>query len=924
LPLPVLLVFALTLFVSAFLLFLVQPMVGKMVTPLLGGTPAVWNTCMVFFQALLLAGYAYSHAATHWLGARKQAVLHLLVLLTPLAFFPLVIDRSRAPGADRDPVTAVLLLLTLSVGVPFLVVSTSAPLLQKWFASTDHPAARDPYFLYGASNLGSMLALLGYPTLVEPWLSLADQRWWWCVGYGVLAILAGACAVCLWLSRPAAELAGDPPVPEQPEGDRQATLGGDITPLRRLRWVILAAVPSSLMLGVTTYMTTDIAPIPLLWVLPLGLYLASFVVVFSRPSEAFQASAVGLGLIAVAASAAGAVPSILPREEFGWLRFTAWLACAACAIVGVRLAFVRDNRLLHRAFTLAVPPLILALLFLSLSSLSSEFGPKIILFSIALHLAAFFAVAMVCHGELNLDRPAPRYLTEFFLWMSVGGVLGGLVNGLLAPLLFKANVEYQLALVAACFLVPRFSQSAGEQTWRQGADVLLPVLLVLIGGPLLNARLSERDLDFHVLQGNTGVLAAVALLVGLVIGVGNIVWSERRSVAVFLDLALPLSLGLLVAGAYWGLSARVLRQRMPDVAYYTHLSQESLTDLLALAVPAVLCYTLAGRPVRFGLGVGALALTAAVCGLVSHPPVFQDRSFFGVSKVEKVQTPVHRGGVLTTYALMHGSTLHGMQFRDPKPQLDLAWRRQPLLYYHRTGPAGNVFEAYNTDATRPVGVIGLGAGALATYALAGQHFTFYEIDPVVRAIAFDTDRYFTYVSDARERGVNVDVVMGDARLTLEQQHPGDADKYGLFVVDAFSSDSIPVHLITREALRVYMEKTRADGLILFHITNRYVDLKPVLAKLAAGAGLLAYVANGARDDLAGKSPATWVVMARDAGHFARVTAPLRASAGVTPKPTTSEAASLLPTGRWLALTATDGHGVWTDDYSNLLRVFDWP
>jgi len=206
----------------------------------------------------------------------------------------------------------------------------------------------------------------------------------------------------------------------------------------------------------------------------------------------------------------------------------------------------------------------------------------------------------------------------------------------------------------------------------------------------------------------------------------------------------------------------------------------------------------------------------------------------------------------------------------------------------------------------------------------GQHFTFYEIDPVVRAVSFATDRYFTYISDARARGVNVDLVPGDARLTLEQQHLDDANKYGLLVVDAFSSDAMPVHLITREALRTYMEHTRDDGLILFHITNRYVDLKPVLAKLATNAGLLAYSCEGERDDPSGKAPATWVAMARDARHFARVTAPVRASAGVSAKPGATEAAGSQPTGRWLALTATDGHGLWTDDYANLLSVFNWP
>jgi hypothetical protein len=916
LPLLVLLTFALTLFVSAFLLFLVQPMVGKMVTPLLGGTPAVWNTCMVFFQALLLAGYAYAHATTRWLGPRKQAALHLLVLLMPLAFFPLAIDRSRASGAEQDPVMTVLVLLMLSVGVPFLVVSTSAPLLQKWFASTDHPAARDPYFLYGASNLGSLLALAGYPTLVEPWLTLASQRWLWCVGYGVLATLAGSCVICLWWSRPAPDPSGATPGPEELDSGAHAVLGGEVTPSRRLRWVVLAAVPSSLLLGVTTYMTTDIAPIPLLWALPLGLYLASFVIVFSRPSETFQALTVCGSVIAAAAGAAAAVPYAIPSDGYGWLRITAWLACAAGAVFGLRLAFVRDDRLIHRACALAMPPLILALLFVTYSS---EFSLKLIAAALALHLAAFFAVAMVCHGELNLDRPAPRHLTEFFLWLSVGGVLGGLVNALLAPLLFPAIVEYQLAMVAACFLVPRFS-APESRTWRQGADVVLPVLLVLIGGPLLNARLSERDLDFDTLTDRTGFLATVALLVGLVIGFWNIVRSERRSVDVYLDLALPLAVGLLVVGASWGLSARGLRQRMLDVTYYTHLRQQSFIDVLAFAVPAVLCYTFVGRPVRFGLGVGALALMAAISGFVVRPLVVEKRSFFGVSKVAKVQTPIHRGGVLTTYALMHGSTLHGMQFRDPKPQFDLAWRRQPLAYYHRTGPAGSVFEAYNADPTRPVGVIGLGAGTLATYAVSGQRVTFYEIDPVVRAISYDTDRYFTYVADARERGVKTEIVMGDARLTMEQRLLNDADKYGLLVVDAFSSDSIPVHLLTRQALGLYLDRTRPDGIVLFNISNRYLDLSAVLANLAADAGLVAYSCSDEEDALTGKRASLWVALTREARHFSRLTESSgRANPGAAPL----EGGSPLAPKRWQPLARVERLGVWTDDYSNVFSVFNW-
>jgi hypothetical protein len=321
-PLFMLLVFALTLFLSATLLFLVEPMVGKMILPLLGGTPAVWNTCMVFFQAVLLAGYAYAHASTRWLGPRKQAILHLAVLVVPFIFFPLRVNSTIFVGGEDNPIWPLLWMLTIYIGVPLFVVCTSAPLLQRWFAATAHPAAHDPYFLYGASNLGSMLALLGYPVLVEPLLRVQQQAVWWAAGYAALALLTLFCAVLLWrwpsAQSAAVSLAPTPtPTLSAEQGsalkakpkrrfadkvmkagqvqdaasahhldlegfDSVHTLGGTVTPLRRLRWVLLAMVPSSLMLGATTYITTDIAAIPLLWVLPLALYLLTFIVDFSH------------------------------------------------------------------------------------------------------------------------------------------------------------------------------------------------------------------------------------------------------------------------------------------------------------------------------------------------------------------------------------------------------------------------------------------------------------------------------------------------------------------------------------------------------------------------------------------------------------------------------------------------------------------
>jgi hypothetical protein len=263
-------------------------MVGKMILPLLGGTPAVWSTCMVFFQAALLGGYAYAHATTAWLGIRRQTILHLALLAVPLAVLPLGVDAGRLPGGEANPVLGVLVLLSLSVGLPFFVVSATAPLLQQWFSHTGHRAARDPYFLYAASNLGSMLALLSYPVVIEPRLKLRDAGWLaqtrlWTLGYLLLAVLIVLCAVAVRRSatRTAAAPAAGGMAPAAPPS-AEAAAWSEAAPTigQRLYWVALAFAPSSLLLGVTTYVTTDIAALPLLWVLPLAIYLLSFIIAF--------------------------------------------------------------------------------------------------------------------------------------------------------------------------------------------------------------------------------------------------------------------------------------------------------------------------------------------------------------------------------------------------------------------------------------------------------------------------------------------------------------------------------------------------------------------------------------------------------------------------------------------------------------------
>src|ERR671921_566756 len=362
--------FSVTIFVSASLLFLVEPMFAKFILPLFGSTPAVWTGSMMFFQMALLIGYLYVHATTAWLGARKQAVLHLAVVLLPLLVLPLAVPADEwAPSSEANPIFLLLGLLLLSVGLPFFAISTTNPLVQKWLADTDHPAARDPYFLYRASNLGSIIGLLGYPLLVERELTLDTQGIVWSLGDGLLLVLVLASAVMLWRSpRPsvvereeeAAEpLAGDPvsgggspqTAADSPLVDSQAER---LTLWRRLRWIGLTFVPSSLMLGVTAFITTDITPVPLLWVIPLSLYLFSFVVVFSRNQ--------------------------------------------------------RTPDLIHWVMVVALPVALASLVVAMLIDLRDPFW-----LLVGLHLLGFFVVAMVLHGEVARDRPPARHLTEFYL-----------------------------------------------------------------------------------------------------------------------------------------------------------------------------------------------------------------------------------------------------------------------------------------------------------------------------------------------------------------------------------------------------------------------------------------------------------------------------------------------------------------------------
>jgi SAM-dependent methyltransferase len=768
----VLLLYALTLFTGATLLFVMQPMVGKMILPLLGGTPAVWSTCMVFFQAALLGGYAYAHALTTRLRPSRQVLVHVVALALPFAVLPLAVNPRLLRGGEVNPILDVLTLLSLSVGLPFLVVSATAPLLQKWVTHTGHPAARDPYFLYAASNLGSMLALLGYPTLVEPRLHLQGSSWLgqtalWSVGYGLLAVLTALCALTLWLKPAAgpaaasAEAEAAPaPVEERPRW------------ARRLYWIVLALVPSSLLLGVTTYITTDLAAVPLLWVLPLAIYLLTFI-----------------------------------------------------------LAFGRWPLVLHRIVVALTLPLVLAVIFLMVSAL-----PERIWVTVLWHFFLLFVIALACHGALALDRPAPRHLTEFYLLISVGGVLGGLFNALVAPLVFRSLIEYPLVMVLAC------------------------VLLAARRAPALGLRAGAvRALGLVV------VAAALAL----------ILYSESATLRIDFSFL-----------------ARVLGWSSERVGAWLDPTERVLNKVLIYGPPLGLAWFLRRRPLHLGLALASVLVISGFVDARNSDQIRQSRSFFGVLRISRDRD--EKGYT----ELRHGTTLHGRQSLEPSR------RAEPLSYYQRKGPIGQLFtELDRRPGSVHMAVIGLGTGTLAAYARPGDRVTFFEIDRLVRDIAFDP-AYFTYAGDARDRGATVRLELGDARIRLEAvKRDRPEERYDVILVDAFSSDAIPVHLLTREALRLYFDLLGPRGILALHISNRYLRLEPVVANLAEDGRYARLLQHGDTGDIRGGVEASWAILARRPEDFGEMASDARwTEARLDPEPAV---------------------GTWTDDFHNLVSVFKW-
>lgn len=681
-------VFTATTFLSALLLFSVQPLFTKMVLPVLGGSPSVWAVALCFFQGALLAGYCYAHLLNGFVPARAAGWVHLALCGLALLALPISLPSGWTEPPPGDPYLWQLGLYTVAIGLPFLAVSANAPLLQAWFAATGHPAGRDPYFLYAASNLGSLIALLGYPFVLEPTFGARTLADLWAIGFIALLI---AIAICFLTLRGRA-------VSSLSTSDQAAGTPAEApTWSRRVGWVGLALVPSALLTAFTTHISTDVASAPLLWVLPLSLYLLTFVIVFRERA-------------------------LIPMRVL--------LALHLAAVV---VALLQLSQTRHGGWVI--------------SSLTG--------------VAVFFTSALVAHRTLYDLRPAPRYLTEFYLWLSLGGVLGGLFAALIAPKLFSEVFEYPLllALTMAC---------------RPGA---------------LNVSIRNRDELLRLwLIGASGLLALywVPVLLG----------------------QFP-TLGL--EGLWGDLANRLNRlvNRWGEAALLT----------LAFSVLLLLSFR---HPPRQALI--ALLMFLAVVMLPSGVKRGEaQRSYFGVYRVA-----LSSDGDF--HILTHGTTLHGAQrIRDS----DGAYRDDltPTTYYHPKSPMARTITAVRERLAQEgrkgrYGIIGLGTGSLACYAQPDEQWRFFEIDPLVVQIA-STPQHFSFLQHCQP---NPDIVLGDARLTIAKEPP---ESFDLIIVDAFTSDAVPVHLMTAEALRLYASKLTPNGIVLLHISNRYLDLDSVLAATAS-------------------------------------------------------------------------------------------
>jgi hypothetical protein len=738
--------FALTIFLSAFLLFQVQPLIGKIVLPWFGGTPAVWTTCMLFFQVLLLGGYAYAHWVTARLSPRQQGRVHLVLLALAVGVTaPTILPGDGGkPNGDDSPLLVILGLLAVTVGLPYFTLSATGSLTQAWF-NRSYPQ-RSPYALYALSNIGSLLGLLTFPFVVEPRLGASQQASLWFWGYALFAGLCGALAV----------RSGQRPEPTHAPVLEDSAVAPPTLGLR-LVWVALAACASTMLLAVTNQMAIDVASVPFLWVVPLSLYLLSFILCFG--SERWY-----------------------PRVVFYPL-----LVAANVGVVGLMLA-----------------------------GASAKLEVQIAVYS-----AALFVFVMVCHGELYRLRPHPRHLTSFYLALSLGGALGGVLVGLVAPYVFSQYYELHLCLLATAALV--------FYAFRRDPR------LELAGVPL-----------------------RVAVVVQAIVAAGIIFYAARVDPFAF-RFVQPLVIAVAVVLLFaflWSLG--VVQTRRGRLAW-----------LLPPVSVALLGVNLGIEAQRRGGDAVAI-----------------ERGFFGMLRVvdRELEDPLQARRIL-----YHGAINHGFQFLHPDRQM---WHNSYFPIESGIGVALTQHPGRRTKTPLRIGLLGLGAGTLLTYGQTGDHIRIYEIDPEVEPMS---RQYFTYFARTE---ATTEVVLGDGRLSLEREPD---QQFDILILDAFSSDAIPMHLLTREAFAVYMRHLKPDGILAANMSNRHVDIKPVLKQFAEVLGLKFVWIASYDDDDRGVYGADWGLLTRNEVFLA--------SPSVVGSEDTSEVSTDLR--------------MWTDDYTNLFAVLKW-
>jgi spermidine synthase len=729
-----------TTFLSAALLFTLQPLFAKMLTPLMGGSPAVWNTALVFYQTALLAGYFYAHIIATRFKPRTQLIVHACVLLFGLVFLPIKVSGLVGAPNVGNPVGWTLAALALSLGGPIVAISATAPLIQSWRARLGD--AVDPYRLYAASNLGSFMALAAFPFLIEPMIGARAQALVWTVGYVILAI---ALVAAIWA------------VPATSQAPKETALSAT-TWKDRLTWVFFAAPPSALLVAVTTHLSTDVASVPLIWIPPLALFLLTFIIAFS-----------------------------------------AW---------GDKLGEVAS-------------PLKFMVVFL----LAAVMGAKIDqgMLGLGIHLAAFFLIVLCCHIELAIRRPEPARLTEFYLWMSLGGVIGGALAALIAPIVLSTTIEYQIALAVAL--------AVGAWT--------------------------RADLKWAV--------PAVAIAVA-----AAFFYRNHFEIAVWLTKNYPVGAANGTAETpFWYDALAVYRPEFVTAMF---------CSVLALAA------IMAQRSALIVAAIGGVALILPVMDDETGSIKFRERSFFGVLEI------YDSGEAPTGWRfLSHGTTLHGVMSLDPNRN------REPMSYYYRETPLGSLYA--EATAAKPTdlhaGVIGMGMGSTTCYAKPGQSWKIFEIDDDVIKAAMNPN----LVGFINRCAPDITIIRGDARLKMKEQ---PNDWFDILLVDAFSSDAIPTHMITKEAIGLFMSKMSDDGVLIVHISNRYLDLGKIVSDSANDLGFA--VMEGNRDGEATNPNADTgvraVVIAKNQARLDRYRS----------------------NPMWTMIAPSAKSHPWTDDHTDILRA----